>query len=235
MKKVYYNFSHKDMDSDPNLFLPLYLKPAKPSTSKWWSSLTVFNRGYKNIKTYFKDLVDGQFNEPMKSTIKMCPGILDLLENCWLVTSPCDFLLYPKNGSVVWDRAHSELINFYQHPKDEFYSKQNNLFEGKSNLKITLPIMFKVPTHCLFLQSTYHNNVFWNVVNGVLTPETLPVNPLSINTMIDDSIDEVFAIKKGTVLCYLWFPEKVQFVHQKNKMFAFKTKFNASKNNYVHS
>lgn len=229
MKKLYYTFRDEKLNDLETPLIDLFIEPCIPTTSSWFSSLDFFvEKGVKGVSDMLVRWKDGVLNGQVpwdifeksssKTTVKNCPGIKDLFKNTYIVKAPCDFHFYVKNqdgqSNMICNASSDELMSFEQHPDVQFKNHKSNLFDGRMNLKITLPILLDTESTYLFLQPTYHNQIPFEILNGVISPENGQELGLNINTLVQQ-VDQEYMIPKGTVLCYLYFHDKVKLMHRK--------------------
>jgi len=193
-----------------------------PSTSCWWSNLDRNVLGFNNIKDYIKDWQhkriynkENSVVESSISTVKTCPAVLNILTNSFLIKSPCDIVItITKDGEFIYNTPGSDLLKIESHHVGQFHTKENNLFEGKMNLKFVIPVFIKTPfIPFIFLQPMYHRNTWYTVINGSISGDYTKAQPLNINVLVDipktkEAVS--YSIEKGDVLAYLWLPKKLK-------------------------
>lgn len=214
-----------------------YISPCIPATSDWWKGLPRFlTSATKNIKDFVNErhrkyLYDAQDREPFKvktfnngleKTAKECPGIMSVFKTSYLIKCPSDMMItISKSMDIVVDVPAGSNFKVESHHFAQIAS-QNNLFEGRINIKFVLPIMLcsesKIPW--VFFNPTYHSNPIWDVIPGVIDENYTQGIELNVNTLIDTRTLEWDAygtytinLKKGDPIAYLWLPEKTKFVY----------------------
>jgi hypothetical protein len=204
------------------------ISPATPRTSCWWSSLKPTRYGFKKFssfieekhKEYFKN---GNYTENKTiATVKQCPAINNIMTNAYLIKSPADISITISNTGGYVFNSSNDLIDIKSHDTDQFYTEDNNLFEGKMNLKFELPIFIRTDDiPFVFLQPMYHNNIWYDVAIGSITERYTKGQPLNINVLVDIPKGESvsYEIVFGEVLAYLWLPEKTKLKHNKRKFY----------------
>ena len=228
-KKLLEYHYHNDWYNQPENkdIIDNILTPTTAKSSCWWSNLKTNFGGYKShfdyaSKNHKERLQQNNFENSgfsaSISTAKRCPGILDLFKTSYLIKSPADmFITVDKNQSYVFNTTN-DLISVKHHPTNQFYTNKNNIFEGKMNLKLMISIDIKTNNiPWLFLQPTYHNNVWFDVINGVVSGANTKGQQLNLNVLVDIPKEEpiTYEIKQGDVLAYMWFPETLNLKHSK--------------------
>lgn len=208
-----------------------FLEPSSPSGSCWWSNLKNNLHGFKSLSDFVisrhkkqlaRDPFDGK-GAHESSTAKTCPAILDILKNSFLIKMPCDFVItVDRNEEYIYDSA-SNWVTIDNHSASQFHVEKNNIFEGKMDLKIQLPVVVRTDgVPMLFMQPMYHNNKPYTVVNGAVTGKHTSSLPLNINILIDiPKTDEPVSYKfnYGDVIAYLWTPEKLKLSKSKDSFY----------------
>jgi len=209
------------MDEDISLFI----EPHSKNKNKWWLSLNSVANFYKTHKDVFSENAKNFFQSntdivPINSsaTAKTCPAIgVGLLDRAFLIKAPCDiYISFSPEGGYYFDIKSMKQMNISSHPLDQFYSKQDNPFDGYTNIKFELPIILDAKNNdYLFLDAQYHkhNNPF-KVVYGVINQNRKPLN-VNVLFKIPNEITN-YHIKAGTVLCYLWSPKKLKLKRNTN-------------------
>lgn len=230
MKKIEYCLLQKSEHSD----ISLYMEKASSSTCPWHNSLSPLLFGIKSIRSWFEEKKELYFNNKIDyetlndqinlnsyATAKVCPGIKDLLNNSYLIKTPVDIhLSIHEDNSFYWNvpSKSSSGLNISSHSRDQFVS--GDLFKDKLNIKFELPVLLttnNIPY--AFFQPTYHTNADWEVVPGVITGKHTRLQELNVNTLfpIPKSGTEHYMIKAGTVLGYIWLPEKTKMIEAKKQ------------------
>jgi hypothetical protein len=215
-----------------------YLEPITLKSSCWWSNMakTIQSVNTNSYVEYINAVHTNLFKATESSlsvtpsydvagsiaTAKSCPAIISLLSTSFLVRSPADiYITVQEDGNFLWNTSNN-LITIEHHPPCQFTpdDDKGNLFKGKVNVKFNTGIVIrtsKMPW--LFLQPMYHNNADFTVINGVVSNKHAKGRMLNINTFFNIPIGGepiTYHIKKGDVLCYLWFPKKMKMKHTLN-------------------
>jgi hypothetical protein len=232
MRKLYYKFNNSELDSYHEDYLHLYMEKSNLGKSScWFSGIPAFLGKYSPKQIIKQKLrrsiephqqTDDLHPEPT-TTIKTCPGIRSILKKSILLKAPCDIYITAKNdGNFSWyitPQMINDCMSIDWHSMQQLDSKNINLFSNKFSIKFQFPIQITSKNNpYIFLQPSYHNNVPFTVVNGVIDDDHTYGQLLNINVLFDIPVNEEYVdyvIPAGTVLCYLWFPEEVEFEHSK--------------------
>lgn len=194
------------------------------STSPWWKSLEVFVDGIKNMKDFISKL-QYYYKARTVTTIRVCPGIKDLMKDVIVVKMPYDVMFKVDWNSetehldywvyVTDDRCKDTIVS---HPPTQYTDIKNksSLFADKLNVKFQLPITFKSHNlRILTLDSFYHNENPFKVMPGVIKMKKneFETSRLNINTFFPLKSGEYY-IKAGTPICYLYFPDGVKIINK---------------------
>lgn len=220
------NIQSEDIASaEKNKLINTILEPAVASSSCWFSNLKPFVDNYKTTFDFHRSLHLDFFktgNEEFLdahriATAKQCPGINQYLKNSFLVKSPAEVIItVNKDGSFVY-RSSNEMIKINNHDVVQFYPEKGNIFEGKINIKINVPVMLRAENSQWLIQTPYyHTQKKWDVTPGVINGNYAKEGEqINVICMFDVPKDEpvTYKIEYGEVLAYLWFPEKMKLVH----------------------
>lgn len=229
--KLYYHFQENtSFEGVANEeAIGLFLEQSTVKSSCWWSNLKgSVTSDFRSHFDYFANSHKHSFQnkeldeEPPQSmrTAKTCPGISQVIKTSVLLKSPCDMVLsINSEGKFLWN-ASNKLAKVHEHNSNQFYTESCNIFEGKVALKIVMPINIGTEGDSwMFLQPTYHNNIGYTVVNGVISGKHTSCQQLNMIFMVDipknDDIT-VIDIKRGDVLAYLWFDKTHSLIHKEN-------------------
>jgi len=238
---IHYAFSRDDLNNKDVAedVIKNYLVQSTPQGSCWWSGLskTIKTVEENTFSSYMKRVQQYVLDNPLQSmkdtetygsvmTAKKCPAIASILRTSFLVKSPANMTITIKeDGEFVW-HSDSDIINIETHSKLQFTPEDgnNDLFKDKVNLKFVTGITLKTTKQSpwMFLQPTYHNNVDYQVLNGIVESKYVTHQALNINTLFDIPTEgtKTYHIKTGDVLSYIWFPHKMKLKHsQNNKLF----------------
>ena len=238
MKKLEYYYIHDELNEldDREQLTSTYIKELVPSSSEWFSSLPFFKDGFDSVKSFYSTLknriVSGvQSEEDMQLlrdsggalTAKNCPGIKMLFKNSFLVTTPCDIhiTINKENNMVVFNMSDERLISVSTHNERQYKTKHSNLFEERINVKFEIPIYLHSQNNWIFMQPTYHVDVPWEVMPGIMSTGYAQLN---VNTLFPYTTED-YLIKKGTPLCYLYFDEKHKLEYTKRRYLHMRTTF----------
>ena len=89
MEKLYYKFTEDEMNVNPELFISEYVEKGSPTTCPFQKANNAFIGGIKNFRRFMSESFRNQRNGvdtgfrfgSTYSTIKVCPGVNDLLKN----------------------------------------------------------------------------------------------------------------------------------------------------------
>jgi len=202
-----------------------FLEPHNKKHNCWWSNLPLFPNGIRNLKEHWEMSLqrskEGNFEPVTPVTAKICPAIgPGILDKVFLVKTPTDIsITVDKDTAYVWQSV-DRVMNVVSHPCHQFYSEKDNPFDGYLNIKFELPVFLgtdNVPW--MFLHPQYHNqNLPYQVLNGIVEGIYTTKEVLNINTIMKlpaGDEPDTHLIKAGTVLAYMWFPEKMKLVEEK--------------------
>jgi len=244
MKKLEWNFYQKINDED-NL-IDLFLEKHNKRNNCWWSQLNPYLFGKGKVKDFFhwvhKKKFAGEQNIPESfhsvGTAKVCPAIgKGILDKSFLLKTPTDLCFsIDSNGYIAQSIMESEIAitanqghspNQYKYNwdyrDDSITDIVDSPFDGYTSVKFGLPIYIRtnnVPY--IFLQPQYHKQQEYNenisVLNGLVEGKYTGGQPLLLNVMVKlpKSGTKTIFIKQGTVLAYLWSPEYLELVRNKN-------------------
>jgi hypothetical protein len=223
VEKLYYKFTEDEMNVNPDFFISEYVEKGSPTTCPFQKANNAFVGGIKNFRRFMSESFFNQRNGvdtgfrfgSTYSTIKVCPGVNDLLKNVFLLKTPVDIFISVfgdgKTGEFIWNTpSEGSGVEVSSHLQEQFTndSKDHNLFDSMMNIKFHLPLIFRATTESVFMQPMFHNKVDFTVVNGVYPTVPTPVN---INTLIPvPNGQKDYFIPSGTVLSYIWFPQKTK-------------------------
>ena len=202
-----------------------FLDPAAIKGSCWWSSLS------KRIDNSFsspKEYIQSRHKEhdtnlsSLGPTVKQCPAVNSIISNSFLIKSPTDVVVTVFSDSTFCYNSANSLMRLGTHPTDQFHTAKNNIFVGKMNLKLELPIYLRTDNiPWLILQPMYHNNIWFDVASGSIEKKYTKGQPLVINVIVDIPKGEpvTYEIKAGDVLGYLWLPEDVELKHTEKEFY----------------
>lgn len=240
MKKLYYNYRNFRNDGTnkfadfPEDYVGMFLERATPKTSEYLSGLDAMTEKFKtfkekvfyNSRLFLKGRIAGEtfsreVNPNNSGTIAKCPGVFELLKNCYLIKMPCDVTITLDKNGVVLVPANQELVGGVVHGADQYESRTSNIFKNKINLKIVLPITLSTrkdkDVSAMILPATYHTDNPFTIPTGIISHNYLGYKEqLNIQTFFDkvtgNEVKEYF-IAKGTVLGYLWLTEPTELVY----------------------
>ena len=192
----------------PNVDIEKYISTASPSSSPWWRGLPSMIDNIKNVKDWINVSEKGTTG----STIKSCPGILDLLKISYVVKLPCDFILEidkldgPGDPDWRW-RAPDALLNVEGHSRNQYSSSEEQIFKNETNIKFKFPVHLTSKKKLTFMVNSpdYHNEVPFKVMPGVMKINANIALPLNINVMFPIPRQEAvsYFFKAGTPIAYL--------------------------------
>lgn len=231
--KIYYEFKDDKLQKCTNLDVSTYIEPCRPSTSKWWSALSVFNiPGVNSIKEWFNVISSNISDEDITTlttspyTAKICPAINDLFKRSYLVKWPSDIILTLKTTnnyvSWVWKAADDLGVSIAGHSDEQYKTSSHNIYNDCVNIKICLPLLLgsNKKLRCVFQPAAYHlSSIDYHIMPHILTYNEKMHIELNINTMFKkppEGQSETYMFKSGTPICYLThFDEKDILLEQK--------------------
>lgn len=189
------------------------LEKATPKSSKWWSSLPTTIWGYKDYLSHLRevhaDFLSGVNRDRMDSvgTAKVCPAIVGLFTKAFLIKAPCDaFITLDDRGEFAYSSAN-DLLSVSIHPTDQFYGHGNELFEGKTALKLSLGLDIGITKgDYMFDNAFYHSKLPFTVAKGFVAGKYTPGQNLNLVIMVDTpkaGEKTEISITAGNVLAYL--------------------------------
>lgn len=245
MKKLYWDWNYQNFE-ELHVHTPELsdvIVPCSAVSSPWWKGLPSFTNGMKSMKDVIKNLSIEKFHKMgekrrnefrwagaspgEKKTMKWCPGVTQLFETSFMLKCPCDVTIQiNRSMDFVVHNSVDDILGVGGHQFDQMRSEYN-MFKGKFNIKFTLPVRTSNDQNIpyIFTNPSYHADTIWDVIPGVIGKRYTKGLPLIVNTLVDVN-DLVFdeddiatiEIKKGAVLSYIWFPEKMKLVHAPGKV-----------------
>lgn len=234
MKKLEYMLLEENLDAED---VHLYLEKSSPNKSSWYKSLKTYtNSNSSNFishwKSRFKQLVSGEipqhvfekefFENPGQTsniTSKRCPGILGVLNNCYLVKSPVEIVIEIKDNTILQVHvSDSKYMTINGHGSNQFRSANNGLFNTRESVKFMLPVRLRTDVPYIFIDPFFHNNSGVQVVPGTISKPYNKLMELIVHCLVDTSVDRDIHIKPGDVIAYMWFPEKVNLKYSEKNM-----------------
>jgi hypothetical protein len=114
----------------------------------------------------------------------------------------------------MFESSAPELIRLSQHTKEQL---GGNIAPFKNKLALKFELAMNIASSgdydYIFLQPHFHNDVPFNIINGVV-PGKYSIHWMSLNVIalfdIPDIGIQTHIIKKGTVIAYLWSPTKLR-------------------------
>lgn len=200
----------------------LFLEQGGKTKNLWWKNLKGFSDNAKSHLDYFKQRVNNHYNGIKRyeygstlSTAKTCPAIGNSLLNKTIVVKcpfDCFFSIEP-DGRYHYEFSYGG-ITLETHTYNQLYSDKDNPFDGYAVIKWKFPIVIDLASQpYMFLEPQYEKNKTpFKVLNGVV--ENYRRLPLNVNTLIKlPKEQEVYHIKEGTHLAYIWTPKysKLQY------------------------
>jgi hypothetical protein len=215
-KKLLYRFqdeSRNTKDIAEELIKTILVKAA-PTTSCWWSKMKARADGFKNLgeatvykhKQWLSHREDFDLNEG--NTAKTCPGIINLLQNSFLVKSPValDFTL-DSEGEYCFNVSDESILGVSVHPTNQYIQEDNLFFSNKIAVKFSLKIFIKAEGFgYMLLDPTYHNKSDFFVPPGMINEKYANIQELNVIAFIelpDKGCTKTISIREGDVLAYL--------------------------------
>ena len=177
-----------------------------PNTSSWLSTISPLIGGYNTVKEWFTNFKSENYTE-VPTTIRVCPGIGDLMRKSLLIKFHHDLLLetFEHETSFKWrvPEAGGNTKVEMHHPM-QYISSKSNLFTDKINVKLVLPINFHcaLNNHLMFLDPYYHTSIPYSVMPGLIQNVNGSLNETAINLLFPRK-NETYYFKAGDPLCYL--------------------------------
>jgi hypothetical protein len=189
------------------------LVQATPKSSCWWSKMKTRVDGFKSQieSIQYKQhqlMTTGNEESPWGgSTVKTCPGIVDLLKTAYLIKSPADIIITMNTeGGYCALSSDDSIISIDEHDRPQFYQEDATLFEGKVSLKFSIKLNIKTSGFGYVLADpTYHSNSGCFVPMGIVNSEYAKLTELNVITLVTlpKEGEKVITIKAGDVLAYL--------------------------------
>jgi hypothetical protein len=227
MAKFYYKFWEGDYENDHQEMAKLYFESSWTNTSCPFSKIPILvNNKFTSIVNYYNFLKESVFrgeHDPANqrflkrkpSTIRVCRGVNNILKNSIMLKAPCDIHISTQGEEIISTFANGKMMNFARidHGREQ-YTQNNgeNLFGDVIDVKFSFPISFETTSDMIFLQPQFHGNVPWTVVNGAINKNYAETLSLILLFPLTDEIKHYF-IKAGTVMAYIWSPEKMTLKH----------------------
>jgi len=197
---------------------------ATPSSSCWWSRLKSRTDDAIDIldgkRKKLEDLVKGGDGEEFGATAKTCSGILNLFKKAYLIKSPTDIVItVDSDENYRWETSNEALTYISHHPKGQFWSEGNNLFENKLCFKVELGVRLSMNGFgYMLIEPFYHNNLDARLALGYVNDTYSKSESLNLFVFIDIPKEGVktLVIPKGDVLQYLIPDVKSKLVFEKN-------------------
>lgn len=228
---IKYAFEVPEMNLNPKESLNMFVEKATPSQCPFMKALSTFTFKHQTIKDHLKDEKEKLFytnhnyrpkiESSLFKTAKFCTGIRDLLKTTLLIKSPIDIhvsIYNPNDGTpdveVIYNTpsVNNHGIHINMHDRPQFFTEgSSTLFSDVINIKFELPVLLSSKLSWLFLQPTYHNDVPWTIVNGIVKQKFTKLNIVSLMKRPDPGKVEHVYIKADTVLAYMWLPNKANF------------------------
>jgi hypothetical protein len=215
---------------------------ATPTSSCWWSKLKTRLDGAKDAldekKKIQEKFLSGIVVDDIKSgaTAKTCTGIMNLFNKAYLVKAPTDIVItVDSNENCCWDIATSQLANIENHNKEQFWSKENTLFENKACFKIMIKIRLSMNGFGYILtEPFYHNTLNARFALGYVPSLYSKSEELNFFIFVDVPKEgtNTITIPKGTVLQYLIPDVKSRLVFEGKRFLAdlLDTRFSRKRN-----
>lgn len=239
MANLYYEFTDQTLEQDKESYINDFIEqswskvsvcPFKQIPSLVTNSASNIIKLYEKIKTnYFAGLPDEEDKYFTRSpaTIKTCPGVSTVLRNSVMIKAPCDIHISTQGEQAYSNFSSSALVKevLIDHGTEQYTTKEGkNLFGNFFDIKIILPIRWSCDKETIFLHPHFHGPVPWTIVNGAFSKNYATSMNIIAMFPISDEIQHYY-IKKGTVLAYLWSPEKIKLNSKKKVRFSFPEKF----------
>lgn len=219
--------------------LDRFITKAVPSTSKWWSGLPNLMWGIKNLAEVMRapeNLVPGGI---YPTTVKACPGISDLLRLCYIVKFPTDIIIDiedigEEEPVLRWKVPCTDLLSIFKHPREQYRSKNFQVFEGHTNIKFQLPVILNTKNKFsfTFIPPVYHMpSVPYIVQPGIMTTDKNMAIELNVNTMFPNH-SATYHFKAGDPIAYILALDNHLPDFQKTELLYHKTRRLSFMNNY---
>ena len=237
-KTIYYDFDIKYKQISEELKIEDYFIPAVSKDSGCpFHKMQTFYSGAKN---YFQDIVTNQIhkfignsNEMSKSylttgTLKVCPGVSELLKNSFVLRSPCDIIITynaHREIQVSYSSYPLPMFDISQHPIGQTQLDDGtNLLDNRLFLKFTAPFFMQSP-NWIPMTPTWHKNVPWKIASGVVSGMHPPIIFMELPLLENEEYMHL-EINSGDPLAYIYFTEKVsKKLKQKNMKLPLRRNF----------
>ena len=214
--KIMYRFldESRNVKDKADTLIGKILVKGTPTSSCWWSKMKGRADGFKNHFDALKHKQEAYLaNKGIAPTntgasAKTCPGIIEVLRHAYLVKCPTDVVItINKTGEYYFNIADSSILELVDHPVEQFYQSDNQLFKDKIAIKFDIKLRLKTQGFGYILTDpTYHGNSGCFVPIGMISAKYAGSQELNIITLIDlprSSDTKTVTIKAGDVLAYL--------------------------------
>ena len=245
-KKKYmeYKFLKEELNRESKSRINEILVPSTPASSCWWSRLKPFIGGWNSyphlIKTFHDNVLAGRVPhdelDPSNTTLstgKGCPAILNILSTSYLVKAPCDAVITVSSDGRYLCNSANPMLSVSSHKPNQFILPDGgdaDIFKGKTCLKFEIAVRVNPNNPCVFLPPQYHSNPWYEVAIGSLSDTfARRGGNLNIIVFVDTPTEgsKTYEVKKGDVLCYIWFPEKVKLKYIDNPRLKIRSKWSS--------
>ena len=176
--------------------------PCTPQSSQWLSTIPLLVGGFKTVKEWFTKFNHHSFDD-VPTTIRVCPGIKDLMQQSVLIKFHHDLLLETyEDDNFKWRTPEAGgNIRVEMHPSLQYMSEKSQLFRDQVNVKLIIPINFHSKGPLMFLNPYYHQKQPYSVMPGLITNINGNLPETAINLMFP-RMNATYHFKRGEPLCY---------------------------------
>jgi len=226
-------------------FITEVLEVSEPKTNCWWSNMKTFVDGYTSWKQGFHSVIqnlrrgiEDDFANT-QTTAKLCPAIREgILNKVILIKMPNDLIISKDETGNFGEVGSTSFVKLGSHPPKQWYTEKGNPFENKMNIKFQFPIYTRTEKELpwMFLHPQYHKqNLPFEVLNGVIEGKNTKGQFLTLNTVAEiPKEQETIMIKKGTIMAYMWLPEKVKLKYNPKMNFKHQTTFSGLQHSFFY-
>ena len=245
MKELEWRFTGEWVDKLSEDFITEVLEVSEPKKNCWWSNMKAFADGNTSWKQRFHDVINNirqgredSFAETF-TTAKLCPAIREgILNKVVLIKMPNDLIISKDETGRFGHTGCSGFVDVGAHSPKQWHTEKDNPFENKFNMKFQFPIYTRTEKELpwMFLHPQYHKqDLPFEVLNGVIEGKNTKGQFLALNTMAEiPKEQETIMIKKGTVIAYMWLPEKVKLKYNPKMKIKHQTTFSGLQHSFYY-
>jgi len=188
---------------------------------EWFSKLPPFT---DNRNGLFDKLVNAWrsagFSDFTYTTAKMCDSFIDLFNNSYIITLPCDVMMQVENDAVIWQTPNIDpMLDIRSHP-----SIQSGGAIKDTIVKFCLGVHLhsSKPTKGIYFPCDYHKEQPFKVLSGVTN--YVPHKAIELN-VVTTMKDGVYEFKQGEPIAMLYFPDAVKLKKSNKEVASVRKRF----------